>query len=82
MCKKYVDVICLNDQAGVLKPLYIIWDNAYKIPVLKVKEICQRTSLKTSGSGLRYTCLFENNQIRHLFYDRGKWYVELKESML
>lgn len=82
MCKKYIDVICLNDQTGTLKPLYIIWDNTYKIPILKVKEICQRASLKTSGSGLRYTCLFENNKIRHLFYDRGKWYVELKERML
>lgn len=82
MKKKFVDVICLNDQAGNLKPLFLIWDNLYKIPILKVKEICPRASLKVGGSGLRYTCVFESNRIRHLYYDRGKWYVEMQEHML
>ena len=82
MRKKFVDVICLNDQAGNLKPLFLIWDNLYKIPILKVKEICPRASLKVGGSGLRYTCVFEANRIRHLYYDRGKWYVEMQEHML
>lgn len=82
MRKKFVDVICLNDQAGNLKPLYLIWDNLYKIPILKVKEICPRASLKVGGSGLRYTCVFDSNKVRHLYYDRGKWYVEMQDHML
>ena len=82
MKRKYVDVICLNDQAGNIKPLYLIWDNERKIPILKVKEICPRASLKVGGSGLRYTCLFDANRIRHLYYDRGKWYVELNDNVL
>ena len=82
MRKKFVDVICLNDQAGNLKPLFLIWDNMYKIPILKVKEICPRASLKVGGSGLRYTCVFESNRVRHLFYDRGKWYVEIQDHMI
>lgn len=82
MRKKFVDVICLNDQAGNLKPLYLIWDNLYKIPILKVKEICPRASLKVGGSGLRYTCVFDSNRVRHLYYDRGKWYVEMQDHML
>lgn len=82
MRKKYVDVICLNDQAGNIKPLFLIWDNLYKIPILKVKEICPRASLKVGGSGLRYTCVFESNRVRHLYYDRGKWYVEMQEHMI
>lgn len=82
MRKKFVDVICLNDQAGNLKPLFLIWDNMYKIPILKVKEICPRASLKVGGSGLRYTCVFESNCVRHLFYDRGKWYVEMQDHMI
>lgn len=82
MRKKYVDVICLNDQAGNIKPLFLIWDNLYKIPILKIKEICPRASLKVGGSGLRYTCVFESNRVRHLYYDRGKWYVEMQEHMI
>ena len=82
MKRKYVDVICLNDQAGNVKPLFLIWDNERKIPILKVKEICPRASLKVGGSGLRYTCLFDSNRIRHLYYDRGKWFVELNDNVL
>ena len=82
MRKKFVDVICLNDQAGNLKPLFLIWDNLYKIPIIKVKEICPRASLKVGGSGLRYTCVFEANRVRHLYYDRGKWYVEMQDHMV
>ncbi len=81
MKRKYVDVICLNDQAGNIKPLYLIWNNDRKIPILKVKEICPRASLKVGGSGLRYTCLFDANRIRHLYYDRGKWYVEMYDHV-
>ena len=82
MKKKYVDVICLNDQAGNIKPLYLIWDNIKKIPIIKIKEICPRASLKVGGSGLRYTCVFESNIVRHLYLDRGKWYVEVNDNML
>lgn len=82
MHKKFVDVICLNDQAGNLKPLFLIWDDLYKIPILKVKEIVPRASLKVGGSGLRYTCVFDSNRVRHLYYDRGKWYVEMQDHML
>ena len=26
MIRKYVDVICLNDKGGNIKPLFLIWD--------------------------------------------------------
>lgn len=82
MKRKYIDVICLNDQLGNIKPLFIIWDNQRKIPIIKVTDVCQRASLKAGGSGLRYTCVFENKLIRHLFYDRGKWFVEVNENLI
>lgn len=82
MRRKYVDVICLNDQAGNVKPLYLIWNDLRKIPIIKVKEICPRASLKVGGSGLRYTCLFESNQVRHLYLDRGRWFVEVNDNIL
>ena len=75
--RKYVDVICLNDQLGNLKPLYLIWDDDKKIPIKKIKQICNRASLKAGGSGLRYTCDFGNGNIRHLYLDKGRWFVEL-----
>ena len=82
MKRKYVDVICLNNQDGNIKPLYLIWDNSKKIPIIKVKEICPRASLKVGGSGLRYTCVFDSNIIRHLYFDRGRWFVEVLDSVL
>ena len=33
MVRKYIDVICLNDKGGNLKPLYIIWDDYKRIPI-------------------------------------------------
>ena len=79
MKKRYVDVICLNDQGGNLKPLFLIWDDNKKIPIRKVKSICPRASLKAGGSGLRYTCEISGTITRHLFYDRGKWFVEMQD---
>ena len=79
MKRKYVDVICLNDQAGNVKPLFLIWNGEHKYPILKIKEICPRASLKVGGSGLRYTCLFAEDIVRHLYYDRGKWFVEMQD---
>ena len=81
MTRKYVDVVCLNDKKGNMKPLFLIWNEDRKYPVIRVKEICPRSSLKTGGSGLRYTCVFAPNRTRHLFYDRGKWYVEMNEHI-
>lgn len=77
MRKKFVDVICLNDQYGNIKPLFLIWENNKRVPILKVKDIVPGATLKVGGTGLRYTCLFKNEQTKHLYYDRGKWYVEM-----
>ena len=82
MIRKYVDVICMIDKGGNIKPLYLIWDDIKKIPIVKVKEICPRASLKVGGSGLRYTCVFESNRVRHLYLDRGKWFVEVNDHVI
>ena len=82
MIRKYVDVICLNDKGGNIRPLCLIWDEVRKIPITSIKEICPRSSLKAGGSGMRYTCVFSSNLVRHLFYDRGKWYVEMHDHVI
>ena len=79
MIRKYVDVICLNDKNGNIKPLFLVWDETKKYPILKVKDVSPRVKLKAGESGLRYTCIFEQNRLRHLYYDRGKWFVEINE---
>lgn len=82
MKKKFVDVVCLNDQLGNLKPLFIIWDNHEKIKILKILQVCQRASLKVGGSGIRYKCLLEYNRQKDLYYERGKWFLEIEDNML
>ncbi|MBQ1478404.1 MAG: hypothetical protein IIZ33_09710 [Erysipelotrichaceae bacterium] len=79
MKRRYVDVICLNDTGGHLKPLYLLWEHDRKIPIYKIREICPCAALKAGGSGLRYTCLFAEDIVRHLYYDRGKWFVEMQD---
>ena len=80
MRRKYVDVICLIEQTGNIKPLYLIWDKAKKIPIVKIKEICPKAFVDVGGSGLRYTCVFGPDIVRHLYLDRNKWYVEISEN--
>lgn len=82
MVRKYVDVICLNDKRGMIKPLYLIWGEQKKIPIVKVKEICLNANLRNGGSGVRYTCEFAANRIRHLYFDKGKWFVEQEDHMV
>lgn len=78
MSIRYVDVICHFNKEGIIKPLYLIWDQNQKIPITRVTEVCPRSSLQAGYTGLRYTCVFDANRIRHLFYDRGRWYVETR----
>lgn len=80
--KRYVDVICLNNKYGDLRPLTLIWDENNRIPILGVKDVTPNAKLNLSSTGLRYTCIFKNNKEKHLYYDRGKWYVELAEHMI
>lgn len=82
MIRKYISVICLNNTNGDLTPLYVIWDGYRKIPVVKVKEVHPSVTVGQGDTGLTYTCLFENNRIRHLYYDRGRWFVKMEKGYL
>lgn len=76
MLRQYVNVVCMYDIQGNIKPLFIIWDNGVKYKIDRIIQRCQAASLKSGGSGLRYTCLFENNQKRYLFLDDNRWFIE------
>lgn len=82
MNKKFVDVICLNEKNGLLKPLFLLWDDDQKIEIKDVKQISPCASIRSGQTGLMYTCLFDANKVRHLFYDRGKWFVEVNDHVI
>ena len=73
--KQFVDVICIYNKAGQIKPLYIVWDNGMKYPIERVTQIIPAASLRSGGMGLRYTCKI-GRQERYLFLEEGKWFIE------
>ncbi len=77
--KQFVDVICLYEKSGQIRPLYIVWDNKVKYQIDRVTQIIPAASLKSGGMGLRYTCRFGNN-MRYLFFEEGKWFIERPDA--
>lgn len=75
MAKQFVDVICLVEKNGQVKPLYIIWEDGNKYPIDRIIQIIPAASLRSGGMGLRYTCKFGRQQ-RYLFLEEGKWFIE------
>lgn len=75
MKKQYVDVICLHDSQGYVKPLTVIWKNGMRYAVDKIMQVVPAASLKSGGVGIRYTCRIQN-QYRYLFLEDNKWFVE------
>ncbi|HPX32478.1 MAG TPA: hypothetical protein PLT36_03140 [Erysipelotrichaceae bacterium] len=73
--KQFVDVICLNQKTGQIRPLYILWENGEKYPIDKITQIIPAASLKSGGMGLRFTCKI-GNSYRYLFLEEGKWFIE------
>jgi hypothetical protein len=75
--KIYVNVICSYDINGNIRPIFVIWDNDNKYKIKRIINKENRASLKNGGSGIRYTCIFENNAKRYLFLDtNNKWFIE------
>ncbi len=72
---EFIDVICFNSKDGDIYPLYIIWENGIKYQIDKILQKCPAASLKHGGSGMRYTCLIQN-QMRYLFNDNNRWFID------
>ena len=77
--KKYVEVISDTSADGVVTPLAVVWDTGVRYHIDKVLDRRQAHSLKTGGTGMRYTVRV-GGQSTYLFYDdyRGRWFVEAK----
>ena len=80
--KKYVDVVSLTSADALVTPLYIVWDDGRRFTIDKVTNRRQAHSLKTGGTGMRYTIQVNGKQT-YLYYDdyRKKWFVEAKRVL-
>ncbi|MGN0477134.1 MAG: hypothetical protein ACI4HM_07340 [Ruminococcus sp.] len=73
--KEYVSVTAKFDQDGSLLPLIINWDDGRKFEIDKITDIRFASSLKSGGAGVRYTCQILN-QIRYLYLEDNRWFIE------
>ena len=82
----YIDVDCIIQSDGVMRPRIIKWPDGRHFIIDKV--ICRRqaAAAKAGGQGARYT-IAVCGQERYLFFERssnisgntiGKWYVEVE----
>lgn len=75
-----VDVVCLHDREGNVKPLWILWEDGTRYSVDRITQVKRAASLKNGGAGLRYTCRI-HSAWRYLFYADDRWFVEKCDSM-
>jgi hypothetical protein len=75
--KRYVEVISRTDVDGRVIPLRIIWEDGRRFDIDRVLDARQAHSLKTGGTGMRYT-ISVGGQSTYLFYEGPRWFVEAK----
>ncbi len=75
--KKYVEVVSDTSQDGLVTPLVIVWDTGVRYHVDRVLDRRQAHSLKTGGTGVRYTVRV-GGTTTHLWYEGPRWFVEAK----
>lgn len=73
--KQFVSVEAKFDTDGNLLPLSIIWDDGRKFEIDRVTDVRYSASLKSGGTGLRYTCRI-GNHLRYLYLDDKRWFIE------
>lgn len=75
--KRYVEVISRTDADGDVTPLAIVWEDGRRFDVDRVLDRRQACSLKTGGTGMRYTVRV-GGRPTYLFYEGPRWFVEAK----
>ncbi len=79
--KKYVEVVSDTSEDGVVTPLTIVWDTGVRYPIDRVLDRRQAHSLKTGGTGIRYTVRI-GGTTTHLWYEGPRWFVEAKVAAM
>lgn len=72
-----VAVEVLFDEAGVMHPKTIIWEDGRRFEITSISDIQRAASLKAGGNGIRYTCRIGLVD-RYLFYEGPQWFVEAR----
>ena len=79
--KEYVEVISDTSEEGVVTPLAIVWDTGVRYEIYRVLDRRQAHSLKTGGTGMRYTVRI-GGTTTHLWYEDPRWFVEAKVASM
>lgn len=73
--KHYVQVIASFDADGRITPLRIVWDDGRHFDIDRVLDRRRAASLKTGGTGIRYTVRV-HGRTTYLFFEDPRWFVE------
>ncbi len=79
--KRYVTVVAQTDETGEVTPLTIVWEDGRRYAIDRVLDRRQAHSLKTGGTGIRYTVRV-GGQATYLWYEGPRWFVEAKETVM
>lgn len=78
MSKIYVSVTAEFTSVGLLRPLWITWEDGRRFLIDRVLDYRRAASLKAGGVGLRYTCMICGSE-HYLYYEGDNlWFVEGK----
>ena len=78
MRKVFVRVLAEFDEAGVIRPQRITWEDGRQFTVDSIVDIRPAVSTKVGGQGIRYTCSVCGKRV-YLFRDRNFCKMEGKE---
>jgi hypothetical protein len=79
--KRYVEVISDTSEDGVVTPLVVVWEDGRRFTIDRVLDRRQAHSLKTGGTGMRYT-VSVSGQPTYLWYEGPRWFVEAKAAAM
>lgn len=79
--KRYVEVVVDISAEGVVTPLDIVWDTGVHYHVDRVLDRRQAHSLKTGGTGIRYTVRVGGTET-YLWCEGERWFVEAKVAAM
>lgn len=72
--KRYVAMQVHVDREGKITPLALIWEDGQQYPIDRILLVRKAVS-PLGGCGTLYRCRIAN-QIRHLYYEQGRWFIE------
>lgn len=75
--KVYVEVVVEFNIDGKMIPKFLRWNDGTVYAIDKVLDERRAASLKAGGQGIRYLCRIHGKE-RYLFYEKPKWFVEVK----